>query len=116
MYIRPTPGNPLYYQYGALRTWAASKLGMAFLFEDQCTDFFHRNLRPVLEAADADVARIEIFEMLFCADRETMRKGSPPCFFTSGAIHELDVSYSRQPKVAREKELRSMFSDLPAEE
>lgn len=28
MYLRPTQGRPFYYQYGALRSWSVSKLGM----------------------------------------------------------------------------------------
>jgi hypothetical protein len=115
MYVRPTAGNPLYYQYGALRTWAASKLGMAYTFDEQCRDFFARNLRSVLSALDDPGSRIDAFEALFRGDREKMRKGRPPDFFEPRTVHGLDVSYSRQPLVSQELSLRRFFNGLSDE-
>jgi hypothetical protein len=112
MYVRPTAGKPLYYQYGALRTWAASKLGMAYSFDDQCIDFFERNQRHILSCFKGLTPRVEVFEDLFLGDRENMLKGLPPRFFKAHEVHELDISYSRQPKTVRKEELRSMFNGL----
>jgi hypothetical protein len=59
--------------------------------------------------------RVEVFEDLFLGDRENMLKGLPPRFFKAHEVHELDISYSRQPKTVREEALRSMFNGLFAE-
>lgn len=98
MYLRPTQGKPLYYQFGALRTWAASKLGMAYLFEDQCHDFFHRSAPVLLNGTGSLQGRIEFFDNMFKNDRNEARKGLPPGTIAVDVLHELDVYYSRQPR------------------
>ena len=70
MYLKPTQGRPLYYQYGALRSWAAIRLGMAYSFEDQCMDFFRETLPMLAEGTGSIDSRVALFEKLFQDDRQ----------------------------------------------
>lgn len=107
MYIRPTQGRPLYYQYGALRTWAANTLGMAYQFEDQCMDFF-REVCPIFyEGTGSIQSRIDVFERQFAQDRARVLRGDTPALIQVERIHDLDVYRSRQPR-------RTGPSHLPA--
>lgn len=98
MYLRPTQGRPLYYQYGALRTWSASRLGMTYSHEDQCLDFF-REVCPILSEGTGSIqSRIDVFERQFAQDRERVLKGEAPTMIQIEHIHDLDVYYARQPR------------------
>ncbi|KRS15481.1 hypothetical protein XM52_23975 [Roseovarius indicus] len=98
MYLRPTQGRPLYYQYGALRAWAANTIGMAYQFEDQCTDFF-REVSPIVSDVNGNLQhRIDVFERRFAADRKRILKDETPAWIPIERIHDLDVYHSRQPR------------------
>ena len=97
MYIWPTQGNPLYYQFGALRTWAASKLGMAYPYDDQCFDFFRKFCEPLASGSGSTAARIAVFETMFKDERSKAQSGKPTTMLPLATVHELDLGYSRQP-------------------
>lgn len=99
MYLRPTQGRPLYYQYGALRSWAASKLGMTYSFDDQCSDFFREVYPMLLDGLNTTNSRIQVFEWHFADDRKLVLNGKSPIFINNiEHIHDLDVYHSRQPR------------------
>ncbi|GGD19469.1 hypothetical protein GCM10011358_00060 [Sinisalibacter lacisalsi] len=97
MYLRPTQGRPLYYQYGTLRGWAAAALGMGYEIEDQCIDFFH-SVFPVLAEGSGTIAgRIRVFEDQFQQDREKVLRGQTGNMIDRGHVHQLDIYRERQP-------------------
>jgi hypothetical protein len=98
MYLRPTQGRPLYYQYGTLRAWAASKLGMAYQFDDQCMDFFREVFLTLADGTGGVRGRIPVFERQFAEDRKRLLRGENPYAIQPERIHELDVYHSRQPQ------------------
>lgn len=98
MYLKPTQGRPLYYQYGELRSWAANALGMAYSFEDQCTDFFTEVL-PVLNHGTGSLeGRIRTFERQYLDDRGRLLRGAGGNSIKAAHIHALDAFFERQPK------------------
>src|SRR6056297_1807130 len=40
MCLKRRQGDPVYYQYSTLRTWAAHRVGLILGFEEQVEDFF----------------------------------------------------------------------------
>jgi hypothetical protein len=112
MYFRPTQGRPLYYQYGSLRTWAASRLGMAYPFDDQCMDFFREALPLLVGGTGGISGRIAFFEKQFLEERQTALRGKGSCIFELEKIHDLDVYYSRQPKLLGPKYIPSQLDTL----
>ena len=40
LFLRPTQGDPIFYVYAVLRSWAAERVGIQYSFEDQCSDYF----------------------------------------------------------------------------
>jgi len=112
IYLRPTQGKPLFYQYGTLRSWAATRLGMAYPFWDQCMDFFRETFSPLAGGSGGLEGRIELFEEQFLKDRETTMNGRSPYMIEVGHIHELDVYYSRQPRRTGPTYILDQASDL----
>ncbi len=72
---------------------------MAYSFEDQCQDFFHRSAPILLNGTGPLQGRIEFFDKMFENDRSEARKGLLPGTITVDVLHELDVHYSRQPQL-----------------
>jgi len=99
MYVRPTQGNPLYYQFGALRAWAASKLGMAYTYEDQCIDFLAIYYPSFPRSPYHIEPLIHLFQTWLEADRRRAQQGKPLRSMKLSMIHELDPGYSRQPRI-----------------
>ena len=98
MYLKPTQGDPIYYQYGAVRSWAATRLGLTYPLDDQCHDFFD-SIEPRLnEGIAAWQGRASTFDMLFRADHEKARNGQKPQYFPLDQIQDMDLYYSRQPR------------------
>lgn len=86
LYLKPTRGNPFWYQYGALRSWAVAELGLTYPFEEQCSDFFAATLPALREREDA----IPCFAALLEADRAALVAGKEPRWLDAGIVHELD--------------------------
>jgi hypothetical protein len=103
MYVRPTQGNPLYYQFGALRNWAASKLGMAFPYDDQCFDFFRKYCPQLVSGTGGVEGRIKIFNRMFEEERRNAQQGRETIRLSLGIVQELDLGFSRQPKITMPK-------------
>ena len=97
MYVRPTQGCPLYFQYGALRAWAASRIGIAYEFDDQCMDFFRRNVPQLVDGTGSVEARIQLFNNLFQEERRSAQTGKKATFMPLNIIQDLDLGFSRQP-------------------
>lgn len=98
MYLKPTQGRPLYYQYGALRSWAATRLGMAYSLEDQCVDFFEEVFPYVIEGTGSLKGRIEVFEKCFLRERKAVLNGNASGAIKLEHLHECDTYYARQPR------------------
>lgn len=98
MYLKPTQGNPLYYQYGALRSWAASKLGLSYSFEDQCDSFLSEIAPVLIRGAGSLQVRMDLFQEIFEEKRQWVLEGGESGMISTNHIQSLDVYYSRQPK------------------
>lgn len=106
MYLHPTQGNPVYYRYGDIREWAASRVGLLFSFEDQCLDFLSTPSKPPTDSCTEKMAGG--FDYTFQFDRKRVQLGLGPLFFAgSGAeaivweeelLGYFDTYYARQPR------------------
>ncbi len=110
MYVRPTQGNPLYYQFGALRSWAASKLGMAFSYEDQCVEFIRQYVPFLVDGSYPLESSREYFEDTLENARRCAQQGKPYRFLTLDMVHALDIGCSRQPKITMPRHMTGMAS------
>lgn len=97
MYLKPTQGQPLWYQYGVVRGWAAEKLGMTYGFDDQCADFLGETSPFILKVWDDTESRIEAFEMCLENDRLSLQRGKTPGYLKADLIHALDPWRAKQP-------------------
>ena len=112
MYLRATQGRPTYYQYGTVRSWAASRLGMTYSFKDQCLDFFRETLRSLAEGTGHMDSRIETFERALLKDRENAMLRKQTMSFPPDTIHYLDIYQSRQPRRMGPKYIEQEFEVL----
>lgn len=98
MYLRPTQGNPIYYQYGVVRSWAANRLGLEYSIEDQCHDFY----QPLLPSYAATRTPIDDlaprFDGMFVRDRAQARYGKPTKYIPLERLEEMDMYFSKQPQ------------------
>jgi hypothetical protein len=98
MYLRPTQGDPLYFRYGDVRAWAASKVGLTFTLEDQCLTFFKEAV-PGLEQTPGTVQTLaKVADWIFQFDRNRLQSGMGPLFLSDVQVGSWDAYYSRQPK------------------
>jgi hypothetical protein len=98
MYLKPTQGDPIYYIYGEVRSWAAEKLGLTYSMDDQCRDFFDAVCPPLNQGEATWKGRAWGFDSIFKADHAEVRKGQDPIRFPLELIQDMDLYYSRQPK------------------
>lgn len=98
MYFMPVRGNPLWHQYGALRCWAAEKLGMTYAFEDQCRDFFAFACPLLVDGKGSIEARITTFKSLLTEDSSRLLTGQTPIYIPAALVHDLDPWRARQPQ------------------
>lgn len=106
MYLFPTQGNPVYYRYGDIREWAASRVGLSFSFLDQCFQFQASAFKSSANASIGKMARC--FDHMFQYDRQRIQLGLEPLYFTGGEeeatfwkaefLGYLDTYYARQPR------------------
>ncbi len=98
MYLKPTQGDPIYYQYGAVRSWAAARLGLTYHMDDQCRDFFNSTEPRLNDGVTTWQGRARSFDMLFQKDHKKARNGENTTYIPLGALQEMDLYYSRQPR------------------
>ncbi|MGR3608690.1 MAG: helix-turn-helix transcriptional regulator [Sulfitobacter sp.] len=97
MYLRKTQGNPIYYRYSNVRTWAATRVGLEYSFEDQCHDFFERVFPPMNGFTGPLKGVLKIFDDLFAKERSKVKSGNDPWQLSLADVETMDVYYSRQP-------------------
>lgn len=98
MYLKPIQGNPIFYQYGAFRSWAAAAVGLTYGFEDQCRDFLN-SAAPIIERGTGSwEAKAQVFEWQFDRDRKAAIEGRELEIIDLKLIEELDAYASRQPR------------------
>ncbi len=113
MYLHPTQGNPVYYRYGDVREWAASRVGPSFSFEDQCTAFL-QEVEPSLGETEWPVGGLALsFDMLYRGERERVQEGKEPLRWDRKLIETLDTFYSRQPRFKNPKKKPSLYGPYP---
>lgn len=73
MYLHPTQGDPMYYRYGDIREWAASSLGMAFPFKEQCRAFL-QDVDPQFSKQNDPIDSLcRMFDWILQFDRERIK-------------------------------------------
>lgn len=103
MYIRPTQGNPIYYRYGDVRAWAASRVGLEYDIEDQCLDFYKVALPNLAEMNGSHLANSKYFDKIYEEGRQNVRSGRDPSWITKEHIEAMDIYFSKQPRWASSK-------------
>jgi hypothetical protein len=109
MYLHPTQGNPVYYRYGDIREWAASRVGLSFPFEDQCIAFL-QEVEPWLGETEWPVGGLALsFDILYRDERKLVQQGEDPHRLDRKLIETLDTFYSRQPRFKNPKKKPSLY-------
>jgi len=98
MYLRKTQGDPIYYMYGAVRLWAAHRVGLDYSMDDQCSDFFSHALPKMNGGIGSWQGRAKEFEIFFQRDHTQACKGEEPAYFSLEQVQQMDVYFSRQPR------------------
>lgn len=100
MYLRKTQGNPIFFRYSDVRSWAATRIGLEYCFEDQCHDFFELMFPTLNDSRGSLNGVMKAFGDLFAQEREKIRSGKDPWQLSIKDVEAMDVYYSRQPKWA----------------
>lgn len=108
MYLKPTQGDPIYYLYGFVRSWAAERLGLTYSIEDQCRDFFNGTEPRLNDGETTWQGRARSFDLLFHDDHRRVRSGQNPEYIPFELVQDMDLYYSRQPKQIRP--IREVYS------
>lgn len=98
MYLKPTQGDPIYYRYADIRSWAASRIGLSYGFDDQCRDFFDEVFPFLNEGIGSSLGRAKTFDDMYTRERATVMSGRAPAHLSLEIVEKLDVYYSRQPQ------------------
>ena len=101
LFIKPTQGDPVFYVYGTLRAWAAERIGVQYLFEDQCYDYFKEIFPPLAAGVGSVAARAQVFDRQYETARRKVRQGECPGLMKRAIILDLDAFYAKQPKWQR---------------
>jgi hypothetical protein len=97
MCLKPRQGDPVYYQYSTLRSWAAQRVGLTLGFEEQIHDFFEQYAKGMKTHTSLQ-ARMNFFDVIFSKNRQSVRKGERPLLVSKDSMLIMDVYFSRQPK------------------
>lgn len=97
MCLKRRQGDPVYYQYSALRSWAAQRFGLTLGFEDQVYDFFEQQAGGMKTHASLK-ARMDFFDTIFSRNQQKVRNGERPLLVSKDSVLEMDAYFSRQPK------------------
>jgi hypothetical protein len=109
MYLHPTQGNPVYYRYGDIREWAATRIGLSFPFEDQCIAFL-QEVDPPLGETNWPIGGLALsFDMQYQGDRKRVQLGMDPHHLDRELVETLDTFYSRQPRFKNPKKKPSLY-------
>lgn len=98
MYIKATQGDPVFYQYGALRSWAAQRVGLELDFVDQVHDFFRQTAHSINEGHGSLEAKMKFFDDQFAKNRKRIQRGEDPLLLSKERMLDMDSFFSRQPK------------------
>lgn len=96
MCLKRRQGDPVYYQYSTLRTWAAQRVGLTLGFEEQVENFFEQQAGGMKTHASLE-ARMDFFDKIFVKNRQSVRKGERPLLVSKDSVLAMDVYFSRQP-------------------
>ncbi|MDF2235108.1 hypothetical protein P2H44_21330 [Albimonas sp. CAU 1670] len=100
MYLKPAQGQPVFYQYGAVRAWAASAAGLDYPMADQCRDFLEAVAPNIERGTGTTEAKARVFDELFNEERRLAANGEPTRMLALSAIESLDRFASHQPRWA----------------
>ncbi|WP_420557658.1 hypothetical protein [Roseovarius sp.] len=98
MYLKATQGDPVFYQYGALRTWVAQRVGLHLDFEEQVRDFFQAVAPSLIFGHGTLSAKIQFFDQQFGKNRKRIQRGDDPLLISKECTLNMDAFFSRQPK------------------
>ena len=103
LFLRKTQGDPVFYIYGVLRTWAAERVGIQYDFDDQCSDYF-LHAQPHLNTCFSSLAaKAGMFDHLHEHAREKVGRGEDPGIVDRETVLSLDAFYAKQPKWRRQE-------------
>jgi len=107
MYLKPTQGDPIYYRYADIRSWAATRVGLSFSLEDQSYAFLKEEGCPLAKNNSPVGSLARAFDHIFQFDRRRVQIGLGPLFFSGcggedtlweeNYLGYLDTYYSKQP-------------------
>ncbi|NIZ63371.1 hypothetical protein DL239_20605 [Sedimentitalea sp. CY04] len=98
MYLKPTQGDPIYYQFGVVRSWAAERLGLSYSIEDQCHDFYSPLIPPFADS-ERTIDDLAIkFDNIIAGERTRAKTGKPTLYIPLERLEEMDIYYSKQPR------------------
>ena len=100
MYLRPTHGNPIYYRYGDVRGWEASRVGLEYDIDDQCQDSYNVALPNLVELNGSLLANSKYSDKCYEESRQKVRSGREPSWITKDHIEMKDLFYSKQTRKA----------------
>jgi len=98
MYLRRTQGDPIYYMYGNVRSWAAQRVGLDYAVNDQCEDFYEEVLPQFSGGEGSWRGKAKTFEMLFEEAHKQVRIGKGSGYFALEKVQQMDLYYSKQPR------------------
>jgi len=98
MYLRSTQGDPIYYLYGLVRSWAAERLGLSYSIEDQCIDFLKETIPWLSEVEATWRSRAWAFDNVFEKMHRKVINGETPNQISKELIQEMDLFYAKQPR------------------
>jgi hypothetical protein len=103
LFLRKTQGDPVFYIYGVLRTWAAERVGIQYNFGDQCSDYFLHG-QPHLDTCFSSLAaKASMFDHLHEHARDKIGRGEDPGIVDRETVLSLDAFYAKQPKWRRQE-------------
>ncbi|WP_288942909.1 hypothetical protein [uncultured Roseovarius sp.] len=98
MYLKATQGDPVFYQYGALRSWAAQRIGLELGFEEQVLAFFEQVSTSLSNGHGTLQAKMAFFDEQFARNRKRIQRGENPLLISRAQMLEMDSFFSRQPR------------------
>ncbi len=101
LFLKPTQGDPAHHVYGTLRSWAAERIGIHYLFSDQCWDYFREDCPMLLKGVGSVAARAREFDKQYELARRDVSLGNKPRWMSASTVHRLDLYYAKQPKWRR---------------
>lgn len=101
LFLKPTQGDPVFFVYGHLRSWAAERVGVEYGFNDQCYDYFNQVLPVMAKGSGGFAFRAKFFDEQFAEARKKILQGECPGVFRREIVIDADAYYAKQPKWRR---------------